>query len=170
MSLWNEVRFALRQLRGTPTFTLVVLGTLGLCLGDNTAVYSVLDAVLLRSLPYPEPDRLALLTTLVRHNGAEELNTSQTGAQFEGVRDGARHIDVAAFSDPSGINFATRDHVEYVQQQTVVNKKRLEESNPEVRQTNFDELRRTAADPRLHKQFLMRTSLIESVRKAREIP
>lgn len=61
-------------------------------------------------------------------------------------------------------------NVEYVQQQTVVNKKRLEESNPEVRQTNFDELRRTAADPRLHKQFLMRTSLIESVRKAREIP
>ncbi|HET7200497.1 MAG TPA: NAD(P)/FAD-dependent oxidoreductase [Burkholderiales bacterium] len=61
-------------------------------------------------------------------------------------------------------------NVEYVQQQTVVNKKRLEESNPKVRQTNFDELRRTAADPQLHKQFLMRTSLIESVRKAKEIP
>ena len=61
-------------------------------------------------------------------------------------------------------------NVEYVQQQTVVNKKRLEESNPKVRQTNFDELRRAAADPQLHKQFLMRTSLIESVRKAKEIP
>ena len=57
-------------------------------------------------------------------------------------------------------------NIEYVQQQTVANKKRLEERDPRVRKANFDELRRAAADPRLHKQFLMRTSLIESVRKA----
>jgi 3-(3-hydroxy-phenyl)propionate hydroxylase len=57
-------------------------------------------------------------------------------------------------------------NIEYVQQQTVANKKRLEERDPRVRQANFEELRRTAADPRLHKRFLMRTSLIESVRKA----
>jgi 3-(3-hydroxy-phenyl)propionate hydroxylase len=57
-------------------------------------------------------------------------------------------------------------NIEYVQQQTVANKKRLEERDARVRQTNFDELRRTAADPRLHKQWLMRTSLIESARKA----
>jgi 3-(3-hydroxy-phenyl)propionate hydroxylase len=60
-------------------------------------------------------------------------------------------------------------NIEYVQQQTVANKKRLEERDPKVRQANFDELRRAAADPRLHKQFLMRTSLIDSVRKARQI-
>jgi 2-polyprenyl-6-methoxyphenol hydroxylase-like FAD-dependent oxidoreductase len=60
-------------------------------------------------------------------------------------------------------------NIEYVQQQTVANKKRLEERNPKVRQANFDELRRAAADPRLHKQFLMRTSLIESARKAGNI-
>jgi len=60
-------------------------------------------------------------------------------------------------------------NIEFVQQQTVANKKRLEERDPKVRQSNFDELRRTAAAPALHKQFLMRTSLIESVRKAREI-
>ncbi len=60
-------------------------------------------------------------------------------------------------------------NIEFVQQQTVANKKRLEERDPKVRRANFDELRRTAADPALHKQFLMRTSLIESVRKAREI-
>lgn len=60
-------------------------------------------------------------------------------------------------------------NIEYVQQQTVANKKRLEESDPRVRQKNFDELRRTASDPVLHKRFLMRTSLIESVRKARKI-
>ena len=60
-------------------------------------------------------------------------------------------------------------NIEYVQQQTVANKKRLEERDQKVRQANFDELRRTAADRRLHKQFLMHTSLIESVRKARQI-
>jgi 3-(3-hydroxy-phenyl)propionate hydroxylase len=60
-------------------------------------------------------------------------------------------------------------NIEYVQQQTVANKKRLEERDPKIRQANFDELRRAAGDPRLHKQFLMRTSLIESVRRAAKI-
>jgi 2-polyprenyl-6-methoxyphenol hydroxylase-like FAD-dependent oxidoreductase len=60
-------------------------------------------------------------------------------------------------------------NIQYVQQQTIANKKRLEERDPRIRQANFDELRRTAADPDLHKQFLMRTSLVESVRKARQI-
>jgi len=60
-------------------------------------------------------------------------------------------------------------NIEFVQQQTVANKKRLEERDPRVRRANFDELRRTAASPALHKRLLMRTSLIESVRKAREI-
>jgi 3-(3-hydroxy-phenyl)propionate hydroxylase len=60
-------------------------------------------------------------------------------------------------------------NIEYVQQQTVANKKRLEERDPKVRQANFDELRRAASDPGLHKQFLMRTSLIESARKAGKI-
>jgi len=60
-------------------------------------------------------------------------------------------------------------NIEFVQQQTVANKKRLEERDSKIRQGNFDELRRTAADPALHKQFLMRTSLIESVRKAGKI-
>ncbi len=60
-------------------------------------------------------------------------------------------------------------NIEYVQEQTVANKKRLEERDPKVRQAHFDELRRTAVDPVLHSRFLRRTSLIESVRKAREI-
>ena len=56
-----------------------------------------------------------------------------------------------------------------MQQQTVANKKRMEERDPKVRQANFDELRRAAADPQLHKRFLLRTSLIESVRNAARI-
>jgi 3-(3-hydroxy-phenyl)propionate hydroxylase len=60
-------------------------------------------------------------------------------------------------------------NIEYVQQQTVANKKRLEERDPKTRQAHFDDLRRTAADPVLHKRFLLRTSLIESVRNAGKI-
>jgi 2-polyprenyl-6-methoxyphenol hydroxylase-like FAD-dependent oxidoreductase len=60
-------------------------------------------------------------------------------------------------------------NIEYVQQQTIANKKRLEERDPRVRRANFDEMRHAAEDPRLHKEYLMRTSLIESVRKARGI-
>ncbi len=60
-------------------------------------------------------------------------------------------------------------NIEYVQQQTIANKRRLEERDPKVRRANFDEMRRIAGDPKLHKEYLMRTSLIESVRKARGI-
>ena len=63
MPLGNEVRFACRQLRKSPGFTLIVLATLGLCIGANTAIFSVLDAVLLRGAPYPEPEKLALVIT-----------------------------------------------------------------------------------------------------------
>lgn len=56
-------------------------------------------------------------------------------------------------------------NIEYVQQQTIANKKRLEEKDSATRQANFDSLRRTAADPAAHRAFLMRTSLLESVRK-----
>jgi 3-(3-hydroxy-phenyl)propionate hydroxylase len=57
-------------------------------------------------------------------------------------------------------------NVEFVQQATIANKKRLEESDPKIRQANLDELRAKSEDPIRHKEFLMRTSLIESVRKA----
>jgi 3-(3-hydroxy-phenyl)propionate hydroxylase len=57
-------------------------------------------------------------------------------------------------------------NIEFVQEQTIVNKKRLEERKPEARQLHFDELRATAEDPKKHKEFLLRTSLIASVRKA----
>lgn len=56
-------------------------------------------------------------------------------------------------------------NIEYVQQQTIANKKRLEEKDAASRKANFDNLRRTAGDPAAHRGFLMRTSLLESVRK-----
>jgi 3-(3-hydroxy-phenyl)propionate hydroxylase len=60
-------------------------------------------------------------------------------------------------------------NIEFVQEATVANKKRLEESDPNVRRQNLDELRARAEDPVRHKDFLMRTSLIASVRKAQLI-
>jgi 3-(3-hydroxy-phenyl)propionate hydroxylase len=56
-------------------------------------------------------------------------------------------------------------NIEYVQQQTIANKKRLEEREPAAREANFEALRKTAADPAAHRAFLLRTSLIESLRK-----
>ena len=56
-------------------------------------------------------------------------------------------------------------NIEYVQQQTIATKKRLEEKDPAKREANFEQLRRNAADPVAHRAFLMRTSLLESVRR-----
>ena len=60
-------------------------------------------------------------------------------------------------------------NVEFVQAQTVINKKRLEEKDPAQRAASFAQLRATAADPTRHREFLLRTSLIASVRKAASI-
>jgi 3-(3-hydroxy-phenyl)propionate hydroxylase len=60
-------------------------------------------------------------------------------------------------------------NIEFVQEQTILNKKRLEERDPEARQARFDELRAIADEPARHKEFLLRTSLIASARKAQNI-
>ena len=60
MALWNDVRVAMRSLARQPAFTLTVLGILAVAIGANTAIFSLINAALLRALPFDEPERLVM--------------------------------------------------------------------------------------------------------------
>src|SRR5262249_17508819 len=71
-TLWRDVHFAVRMLLKNPGFTAVSVLTLTLGIGANTAIFSVVDAVLLRPLPYPQPERLFMLWESSPHLGFEQ--------------------------------------------------------------------------------------------------
>jgi predicted permease len=81
--LRQDVRFAARALVGAPEFTAVVIGTLALGIGANTAIFSVVHAVLLRSLPYPGADRFVRIATQFQPDDESGIKTSAASMSFE---------------------------------------------------------------------------------------
>ena len=87
----RNVRYAIRALGHTPGFTLTVVLTLALGIGANTAVFSAIDAVLLKPLPFPDGDRLVLITQTREGSGETRIapvrlqDWNQLNSTFEGI-------------------------------------------------------------------------------------
>src|SRR5665213_757971 len=64
-SLWRDGKHAVRQLRHNSAFTVTVVLTLALSIGANTAIFSIVNALLLKSLPYSHPERMGTIYTRV---------------------------------------------------------------------------------------------------------
>jgi putative ABC transport system permease protein len=77
--MYRDFVFALRQLRTNLKFSLIIILTLALGIGATTAIFSVVSGVLLRALPFPEPDRLISLQTLVFPRGESASQNASAG-------------------------------------------------------------------------------------------
>ena len=125
----HDLRLALRQLYRNPGFALAVTLTLALGIGVNTAVFTLVNGFLLRPLPYPEPDRLAVL--ILHQEGVspksgqfvQNDDNSQDGETWEMVRDNVPSVRAAIFGGTSGVNLQSGSDsgngVRYVQNMRV---------------------------------------------------
>jgi predicted permease len=95
--MMNDIRYGLRQLWKHPAFTIVAVLTLALGIGANTAIFSVVNAVLLKPLPFPEPDQLiAVGMTDTRQKGTQTELNSLSYPDFFDFRDQNRTLASSA--------------------------------------------------------------------------
>jgi predicted permease len=100
MSFITDFKFAFRSLARVKGLAVTVILTLALGIGANTAIYSVLDAVLLRPLPYPEPDRLMLVSETRADGGANSVS----GGAFLDWREHQKTFDALMITTPVSYN------------------------------------------------------------------
>ena len=96
----DDLKYGWRQLVKAPGFSLTAILTLALAIGANTAVFSLVDAVLLKSIPYPQPERLATMGAIYTREGAEIRrggSMALNGASWQAVTKVAA-VDAAAYS------------------------------------------------------------------------
>lgn len=106
----HHLRFAVRQLRRTPGFSLAVILTLTLGIGVNTAVFTLLDGFLLRRLPYPDPGRLAMLSLhrespQTQAHAASSVEGDQfTNTDWEALSRAGAPVEMAVHGGTDGVN------------------------------------------------------------------
>ncbi|HJQ26944.1 MAG TPA: ABC transporter permease [Blastocatellia bacterium] len=102
--LWQDLRYGTRGLFRQPAFTLVAIATLALGIGANTAIFSVINAVLLRPLPFSDPDRLLILYETFKPAGVTAISVPnlRDWQQQNTVFDGIAAYESRAFNLESG--------------------------------------------------------------------
>lgn len=115
-SLVHYLKIALRPLWRSPGFTITVALTLALAIGANTAIFSVVNALLLKDLPYAHPERMGAIYLRVTGPESSDRGRWIDGEQWELLRDDVPSV-IAAVSGTrtSGVNLEAGSHVQYLQ-------------------------------------------------------
>jgi len=111
---WQMLRFAGRQLTRNPGFTLTVVVTLALSIGANTAIFSLVNALMLKSLPYAQPERMGTIYAQVTGPGASNERTGIDGEKWELLRDNVPALISAVSGGTSGVNLKAGSRVQYL--------------------------------------------------------